>query len=160
MDIVRSLFFKISIFNIDITSSRLLSKHQDVQAKIRAEIQETFGSSPAEVSITRQMPYLTNVLKEGKFSIFFVTLRVKNPNWESELIHCSSTSLSFPPSKFKNGSGRCRPPSWRWSRRKIPSPRTKGRGCGSVCLLHAPSHRHIWSRCHCLPTRQMGEWCA
>jgi len=47
-----------------------------VQAKIRAEIQETFGSSPAEVSITRQMPYLTNVLKEGKFNIFFITLSV------------------------------------------------------------------------------------
>jgi hypothetical protein len=74
MDIVRSLFFYILIFNADKPPSRLLSKHQDVQAKIRAEIQETFGSSPAEVSITRQMPYLTNVLKEGKLKIFFITL--------------------------------------------------------------------------------------
>jgi hypothetical protein len=73
MDIVRSLLFYTFIFNTDIPPSRLLSKHQDVQAKIRAEIQETFGSSPAEVSITRQMPYLTNVLKEGKLNIFYIT---------------------------------------------------------------------------------------
>jgi hypothetical protein len=74
MDIVRSPLFKISIVNADKPSSRLLSKHQNVRAKIRAEIQETFGSSPAEASITRQMPYLTNVLKEGKFKPSFITL--------------------------------------------------------------------------------------
>ena len=74
MDIVRALLFQISIVNADIPSSRLLSQHQDVQARIRAETQETFGSTPAEVSIPRQMPCPTNALKEGKLKIFFTSV--------------------------------------------------------------------------------------
>jgi hypothetical protein len=160
VDIVRSLLFRIFIFNTDMPSSRLLSKHQDVQAKIRAEIQETFGSSPAEVSITRQMPYLTNVLKKGKFKPSFITLDLAS----FKLNIGTNTSQFYvsilPSQQIQEQQQKMSSSQLAVVQTEIPSSSSKGRGCGSVCLLHAPSHRHVRSRCHCLPARQMGEWCA
>ncbi|KUJ13745.1 cytochrome P450 alkane hydroxylase [Mollisia scopiformis] len=43
---------------------RLLSRYQGVQSRVRDEIEATFESDPIDVNKTKDMPYLTCVLKE------------------------------------------------------------------------------------------------
>jgi hypothetical protein len=115
---------------------------------------------PAEVSITRQMPYLTNVLKKGKFKPSFITLDLAS----FKLNIGTNTSQFYvsilPSQQIQEQQQKMSSSQLAVVQTEIPSSSSKGRGCGSVCLLHAPSHRHVRSRCHCLPARQMGEWCA